>query len=52
MYVSGKKATVYGNKAILGHLPHFCQWNELPTVALMYKEESVRQFDIVLFIFN
>jgi len=31
-----QKATMYGNKAILGHLPHCCQWNELPTVALMY----------------
>ena len=36
MYVYVKKATMYGNKAILGHLPHCCQWNELPTVALMY----------------
>jgi hypothetical protein len=31
---------VFGKKAFLGHLSHSCQWNELPTVTLMYEEES------------
>jgi hypothetical protein len=30
----------YDKKAFLGLLSHCCQWNELPTVTLMYEEES------------
>jgi len=37
---------IWYKKAIFGHLPHCLQWNELPTVVLMHKEESLLQFGI------
>jgi Ni,Fe-hydrogenase I cytochrome b subunit len=31
---------VFVKKALLGQLSHCCHWNELPTITLMYEEES------------
>jgi hypothetical protein len=31
---------MFGKKAFLGQLSHCCQWNEMPTVTLIYEEES------------